>query len=151
MSRTRAPEASAPARATLSVATLTAVVVGGMVGAGVYVYARAGFGDFAGFSSAVGYWASAVVGNAFSMVFVTATLGSFVPGLGEGDTPLAVTLASAGVWLCHMLVARGVREAAVVNRVVTVLKLGPILAFVVVVVLAAVVGVLGLATGRIVL
>ena len=32
---------------------------------GVYVYARAGFGVYPGFLSAIGFWASACAGNAF--------------------------------------------------------------------------------------
>lgn len=190
MSQARAPEAPGSARATMSLATLTAMVVGGMVGAGVFtlparfgvatgvvgsliawtiagagmltlafvfqnlavrkpeldsgvfVYAKAGFGDFAGFTSAIGFWASAVAGNAFYLVFIAATLGAFVPALGEGDTVLAVVLASVGVWLFHLLVARGVRGAAALNRVVTVFKVLPILAFVVILVISADAGIL---------
>ena len=98
---------------------------------GIYAYAQAGFGSYAGFSSAWGYWASNVVGNVFFMVFAMASLGQFVPGLGQGSTVLAVVLASVGVWTFHVLIARGVRQATVVNRIVTVAKLLPILVFVV--------------------
>ena len=42
---------------------------------GVFIYAKAGFGDYAGFNSAIGFWASAVAGNTFYWVFITATLG----------------------------------------------------------------------------
>lgn len=103
---------------------------------GVYIYAQTGFGDYLGFNSAFGYWASNVAGNVFFMVFTMTTLGEFVPGLGQGDTILAVALASAGVWTFHLLIARGVRQAAVVNRIVTVAKLVPILVFVVIVAVA---------------
>ena len=37
-----------------------------------------------------------------------------------------------GVWLFHVLIARGVRDAAVINRIVTVFKIIPILVFIVV-------------------
>ena len=57
---------------------------------GIYVYAQAGFGNYAGFNAAWGYWASNVVGNVFFMVFAMATIGEFVPGLGDGNTVLAV-------------------------------------------------------------
>lgn len=99
---------------------------------GVFIYAKAGFGDYVGFNSAIGFWASAVSGNAFYWVFITATLGAFFPAFGDGDTVLAVALSTAGVWLFHYLVARGVRDAAVINRIVTVLKILPILVFIVV-------------------
>ena len=51
------------------------------------------------------------------------------PGLGGGNTFLAVALASACVWFFHYLIARGVRQAAAVNRIVTVAKLVPIVVF----------------------
>lgn len=99
---------------------------------GVFIYAKAGFGDYAGFNSAVGFWASAVAGNAFYWVFITATLGAFLGGFGDGDTILAVALSTLGVWFFHALIARGVRDAAVINRIVTIFKILPILVFIVV-------------------
>ena len=99
---------------------------------GVFIYAKAGFGDFAGFNSAIGFWASTVAGNVFYWVFMTATVGAFFDGFGDGDTFLAVAVGSVGVWVFHALIARGVRDAAVVNRIVTVFKIIPILVFIVV-------------------
>ena len=43
--------------------------------AGVYAYARAGFGPYLGFASAFGYWASACVGNVSYWVLIKSTLG----------------------------------------------------------------------------
>jgi len=99
--------------------------------AGIYSYAKAGFGHYAGFFAAFGYWASACVGNVFYWVFIMQTLGALFPALGSGDTPLAVVLASAGLWLFYVLIRRGVREAAAVNRVVTIAKVVPIVVFIV--------------------
>jgi arginine:ornithine antiporter/lysine permease len=99
---------------------------------GVFIYAKAGFGDYAGFNSAIGFWASAVAGNTFYWVFICATLGTFFDGFGDGDTVLAVALSTLGVWFFHYLIARGVRDAAVINRIVTVFKIVPILVFIVV-------------------
>ncbi|HRD61611.1 MAG TPA: basic amino acid/polyamine antiporter, partial [Nocardioides sp.] len=99
---------------------------------GIYVYAQAGFGNYAGFNAAWGYWASNVVGNVFFMTFAMASIGAFVPGLGQGNTVLAVLLGSLGVWIFHILISRGVRQAAVINRIVTIAKLVPILVFVVI-------------------
>ncbi|GAA1807668.1 basic amino acid/polyamine antiporter [Nocardioides hankookensis] len=177
---THTDEAPAGAVAKMSVPTLTAMVVGGMVGAGVFslparfgvatgilgsliawavagtgmlmlafvfqnlairkpeldsgvfIYAKAGFGDYAGFNSAIGFWASSIAGNTFYWVFIGATLGAFFDGFGDGDTVLAAALGSAGVWLFHYLIARGVRDAAVINQIVTVFKIIPILVFIVV-------------------
>src|SRR6201982_2377935 len=98
---------------------------------GVFIYAKAGFGDYAGFNSAIGFWASTVAGNTFYWVFISATLGAFFDGFGEGATFLAVAVSTVGVWLFHVLIARGVRDAAVINRIVTVFKIVPILVFIV--------------------
>jgi arginine:ornithine antiporter / lysine permease len=103
---------------------------------GVYIYAQAGFGNYAGFNSAFGYWASNVAGNVFFMVFTMTSLGAFFPGLGQGSTVLAVLVASAGVWFFHVLIARGVRQATAINRIVTVAKLIPILVFIVIALLS---------------
>lgn len=99
---------------------------------GMYVYAQEGFGPYAGFNAAFGYWASNIAGNVFYMVLTMTTLGEFFPGLGQGDTVLAVVLASAAVWLFHVLIARGVRQAVAINRIVTAAKLVPLALFIVI-------------------
>ncbi|ASR56492.1 basic amino acid/polyamine antiporter [Cellulomonas sp. PSBB021] len=104
--------------------------------AGVYAYAQAGFGEYLGFFSAFGYWASACVGNVTYWVLITSTLGAVFPALGSGDTLLAVAVGSAGLWVFFAVVRRGIREATAVNRVVTVAKLVPIVVFVVLAVVA---------------
>lgn len=73
-----------------------------------------------------------MAGNTFYWVFIGATIGAFFEGFGDGDTVLAVALSTVGVWLFHYLIARGVRDAAVINRIVTVFKILPILVFIVV-------------------
>lgn len=103
---------------------------------GVFIYAKAGFGDYMGFNSAIGFWASACAGNTFYWVFMTATVGAFFPALGHGDTLLAVGISTIGIWLFHYLIARGVRDAAVINRIVTIFKILPILTFIVVLLFA---------------
>ena len=98
--------------------------------AGVYAYAKAGFGEYLGFFAAFGYWASACVGNVTYWVLIMSTVGTLAPALGEGDTVLAVVLSSAGLWLFFALISRGVKEAAAINRIVTIAKIVPILVFV---------------------
>ncbi len=51
------------------------------VDGGVYGYARAGFGNYIGFTSAFGYWVSAWVGNVAYLVLLFSTLGYFFPGI----------------------------------------------------------------------
>ncbi|GGX59307.1 basic amino acid/polyamine antiporter [Streptomyces fructofermentans] len=98
--------------------------------AGVYAYAKAGFGEYLGFFSAFGYWASACVGNVTYWVLIMSTIGAVAPALGDGDTVLAVVLSSVGLWAFFLLISRGVKEAAAINRIVTVAKVVPILVFV---------------------
>lgn len=97
---------------------------------GVYAYAKAGFGEYLGFFSAFGYWASACVGNTTYWVLIGSTLGGTVPAFGEGDTIASLALGTAGVWLFATLILRGVEEAAAINRIVTVAKIIPILVFI---------------------
>ena len=101
--------------------------------AGVYAYAKAGFGEFLGMFAAFGYWASACVGNVTYWTLIMSTIGLVVPGVfGHGDTLTAVALSSVCLWVFHFLITRGVREAAVVNTIVTIAKIVPILTFVIV-------------------
>src|SRR4051794_20733901 len=98
--------------------------------AGVYAYAKAGFGEYLGFFSAFGYWASACVGNVTYWVLIMSTIGAVAPALGEGDTLLAIALSTVGIWVFFYLVQRGVKDAAVINRIVTIAKVVPILVFI---------------------
>src|SRR5689334_17278643 len=80
--------------------------------AGIFAYAKAGFGDYVGFNSAIGYWASACAGNTF-WGLITATMSAPVLPVGDGDTVLAVVVSSAVVGRFFLLVMRGVTDAAV--------------------------------------
>jgi arginine:ornithine antiporter / lysine permease len=103
---------------------------------GVYAYAKAGFGEYLGFFSAFGYWASACVGNVTYWVLIMSTVGAVVPALGEGDTLLAVLLSTVGIWAFALLILRGVKEATTINKIVTVAKVIPILVFALVAIFA---------------
>jgi arginine:ornithine antiporter/lysine permease len=177
-SRPREAEAGSPQTAKLTFWTMTAMVVGSMVGAGVfslprrfaeetgvagalvawvvagtgmlmlafvfqslamrrphldagvYAYAKAGFGEYPGFFSAFGYWASACVGNVTYWVLIMSTVGAIAPALGDGDTVLAIVLSSVGLWAFFFLISRGIKEATAINRIVTVAKLVPIMVFI---------------------
>lgn len=100
--------------------------------AGVYAYAKAGFGHYVGFFAAFGYWASACVGNVTYWVLIKSTLGVAIPAFGEGNTIIAVLVSSVGLWAFHFLILRGVRQAAGINKVVTIAKIIPLLVFLVV-------------------
>jgi arginine:ornithine antiporter/lysine permease len=97
--------------------------------AGVFAYAKAGFGDYLGFFSAFGFWASACVGNVSYWVLIKSTLGAAIPAFGEGNTIIAVAISSLGIWGFHYVILRGVKEAAGINKIVTIAKVIPLLVF----------------------
>ncbi|SDP89369.1 arginine:ornithine antiporter, APA family [Phyllobacterium sp. YR620] len=98
--------------------------------AGVFAYAKAGFGDYPGFLSAFGYWIGSCIGNVSYWVLIKSTLGLFFPVFGDGNTVVAIVVASIGIWLFHFTILRGVQQAAFINTVVTVAKIVPILTFI---------------------
>ena len=100
------------------------------VDGGVYGYAKAGFGNYIGFTSAFGYWVSAWMGNVAYLVLLFATLGNFIPALEGGTTKLAILCASVLLWVLHALTLRGTQTAAFVNTIVTIAKVVPILTFI---------------------
>ena len=54
---------------------------------GIYAYAKAGFGEYPGFASAVGYWIGCCLADVACLVLIKATLGQFFPVFGDGTTP----------------------------------------------------------------
>lgn len=99
---------------------------------GVSDYARAGFGDFAGFISGWGYWLSAWLGNVAFATMLMSALGYFFPPLKSGNSVSAIIVASIVSWALTLLVTHGIESAAAINTIVTVTKLVPIFAFVVI-------------------
>jgi APA family basic amino acid/polyamine antiporter len=94
---------------------------------GLYAYTRHGFGDFAGFLVAWGYWISIWCGNAAIATAFAGYLGVFVPAI-SGSPALAAATAAGAIWLLSWVNSRGVREAGIMQVVTTVLKLTPLLA-----------------------
>jgi arginine:ornithine antiporter/lysine permease len=98
--------------------------------AGVFAYAKAGFGDYPGFLSAFGYWISSCIGNVSYWVLIKSTLGAFFPIFGNGNTVPAILVASIGIWVFHFTILRGIKQATFINTIVTVAKIIPILIFI---------------------
>ena len=103
---------------------------------GIYAYAKAGFGEYPGFASAVGYWIGCCLADVACLVLIKATLGQFFPVFGDGTTPIAIAAATALLWGVHFLILRGIKEAAALNTIATFAKMVPILLFIVVVIFA---------------
>ena len=102
---------------------------------GIYTYAREGFGDFVGGLSAWGYWLCTAIGSVGYLVVAFEGVGTFVDSdqwtlFGQGNTILSVLGASLIVWLIHLLIAKGIKEAASVNLIATIVKILPLFLFI---------------------
>lgn len=94
---------------------------------GPYTYSREGFGDFAGFLVAWGYWISIWAGNAAIAVAGVGYLSFFIPGLKENQI-LSAIVAIAAIWLFTFINTQSIRKVGVVQLITTLLKILPLLA-----------------------
>jgi arginine:ornithine antiporter/lysine permease len=104
--------------------------------AGIFAYAKAGFGSYLGFLSALGFWAGSCVGNTSYFVLIKSTLGRIIPVFGDGNTIQAIVVSSILLWIFHFLILRGVKQATGLNNIVTVAKIVPILIFILILLLS---------------
>jgi len=95
---------------------------------GPYVYAHDAFGDITGFLIAWGYWASYWI----AIPAVAIAFAGYLPVLSPAfKTPMAQALAAlALIWTLTLIAVRGVRESALAQLAMTVLKLVPLLALI---------------------
>lgn len=108
---------------------------------GIYMYSRKGFGKYAGFQIAWGYWLSSAFGNVgFGVLLMDALNYFFPPYFKGGNTWQAILLASLIFWIMNWLVLRGIKGASALNVIGTLAKFIPILFFIVIVALAMKVG-----------
>lgn len=98
---------------------------------GVYSYAKEGFGEYVGFTSAWGYWISALLCNVSYTTLLFQAIGYFFPIFGEGNNLLSIVCASVIIWSLNFLVLYGVKEAAGVNIITTISKILPIFVFII--------------------
>lgn len=97
--------------------------------AGIFSYAKEGFGNFMGFNSAWGYWLSAWLGNVAYAALLFSSLGYFFKFFGNGNNIISIIGASIVIWVVHFLILRGVNTAAFINTIVTFAKLVPVIIF----------------------
>jgi amino acid transporter len=90
---------------------------------GPYAYTRLGFGDFAGFLVAWGYWISIWASLPVIAVAFAGSVIEMAPAL-QGRT-MAVVLTLGAMWLVVFTNLRGVKEAGVFASVTTYAKLVP--------------------------
>lgn len=89
--------------------------------AGIYEYAKEGFGNYVGFNIAWGYWLCAAMGNVAFAVMLNDSFGEFFPVLLHHGWQ-TVLFGSFFIWLMFFIVARGVKAASAMNTVVTIVK-----------------------------
>ncbi len=92
---------------------------------GPYAYTEAGFGEFAGFIIAWGYWIALWTGNAGVAVALAGYVGFLLPGIAASPTA-SLAVALIAIWTLTLVNIRGVAEAGFVQIVTTVLKLVPL-------------------------
>ncbi|MET9319791.1 amino acid permease [Streptomyces sp. NPDC003038] len=93
---------------------------------GPYVYARAAFGDFAGFLAAWSYWITTWVSNAALAVAAVGYLSVLFPAVGEHKWSMCLGALTVQ-WLPALANLAGTRYVGAVQLVATVLKFAPLL------------------------
>jgi APA family basic amino acid/polyamine antiporter len=94
---------------------------------GPYAYTRLGFGDFAGFWIAWGYWISVWTGNAAIAVALVSYLQGVIPVLGENHL-LSGLVAIGLIWLVTWINVMGVKKVGLFQTITTIMKLVPLVA-----------------------
>ncbi len=92
---------------------------------GPYTYSKEGFGKFAGFLVAWGYWVSIWCGNAAIAVAGTGYLGAIFPAIKESKTLSAIISVSA-IWVFSLINTGRLKNIAGVQVVTTLVKILPI-------------------------
>ena len=100
---------------------------------GVYMYARSGFGSYMGFNIGWSYWLCQIFGNVGYAVITMDALNYFFPGFFVGGNNLASVIGgSVLIWFFNFLVLRGVKQATMINLVVTIAKMVPLVIFIII-------------------
>ena len=101
---------------------------------GIYLYARAGFGNYMGFNIGWSYWLCQICGNVGYAVITMDALNYFFPGVFTGGNNLySIIGGSVLIWFFNFLVLRGVKQAALINLVVTIAKIVPLALFIIII------------------
>lgn len=101
--------------------------------AGIYMYSRAGFGRYVGFTIGWSYWLCQICGNVGYAVITMDALNYFFPPYFIGGNNLySIIGGSILIWGFNALVLRGIQQATIVNLIGTVAKIVPLLFFIVI-------------------
>ncbi len=89
--------------------------------AGIYQYALAGFGRYAGFNIAWGYWLCTAFSNVAYAVMLNDSFGAFFPQLLNHSWQ-TVLFGTILIWIMFFIVARGIRTAKFINNLLAAIK-----------------------------
>ncbi|MBR3675611.1 MAG: amino acid permease [Alphaproteobacteria bacterium] len=102
--------------------------------AGIYMYSRAGFGPFIGFTIGWSYWLCQICGNVgYAVITMDALNYFFPPYFAGGNNLISIIGGSILIWGFNWLVLRGIKQATIINLIGTVAKIVPLLIFIVIV------------------
>ncbi len=102
--------------------------------AGIYMYSREGFGPYAGFTIGWSYWLCQVCGNVgYAVITMDALNYFFPPYFAGGNNLLSIIGGSLIIWGFNFLVLKGIRQATIVNMIGTIVKIVPLLLFILII------------------
>lgn len=102
--------------------------------AGIYMYSRAGFGPYVGFTIGWSYWLCQICGNVgYAVITMDALNYFFPPYFVGGNNLLSIICGSLLIWGFNFLVLRGIKQATAINLIGTVAKIVPLILFVIIV------------------
>lgn len=94
---------------------------------GPYAYTHKGFGDFAGFLVAWGYWISCWCTNATIAVSFIGALSTFFPSLATNPV-IAIMTGLSAIWFLTWINTLGIKASGEMQLATTILKLVPLIA-----------------------
>lgn len=98
--------------------------------AGIYQYAREGFGQFVGFNVAWGYWLCTAFANVAYSVMLSDTFGAFFPALLDHGWA-TVAFGTVFIWGIYAVVVSGMRTAKFLTTFLAALKIVTIILIIV--------------------
>ncbi len=90
--------------------------------AGLYQYAQAEFGNYAGFNIAWGYWLCTAFSNITYAVILNDACGAFFPRLLNHGWE-TVLFGSILIWIMYFIVSVGIKTAKIINTLLAVVKI----------------------------
>ncbi|MDE6009218.1 MAG: basic amino acid/polyamine antiporter [Muribaculaceae bacterium] len=104
--------------------------------AGIYQYTQEGFGNYAGFNIAWGYWLCIAFANIAYAIMLNDSFGAFIPSL-QAHGWQTLVFCTALIWVMFFIVCRGIKTARLINNLMAVVKIAAIILVVILLILNA--------------